>query len=284
VQKSSPGGTVNYLYDGMNVLEDVDSSGNVIARYTQQPGIDQPLAQLRSGTTSYYQQDGVGSVTSLTNSAGTIANTYTYDSYGKLSASTGTLTNRFQYTGREFDSETGQYFYRARYFDQNVGRFLSEDPIRFRGGGSNFYSYVGNSPTNLIDPFGLTTCVVTPTLGTICYDWKPGMNWIEPQGLQVPPLPPDLRPNPPKPPKPPAKQCSCDNYMQREFEEIDRRSWHAVMKTIGISSATQAAEHWGPHWLEHYLPWVEGADLLFLEYELWEIQEDVSAKYKHCEQ
>jgi RHS repeat-associated protein len=157
-QKSSPGGTTNYLYDGANLLEEVDNSGNVLARYTQEPGtgLDQPLSELRSGTTSYYQQDGLNSVTSLSNSAGVLANTYSYDSFGKLTASTGTLINPFQYTGREFDPETGIYQYRARYYDQNVGRFLSEDPLKGISDGVNFYAYVHNSSINLIDPTGLS--------------------------------------------------------------------------------------------------------------------------------
>ena len=53
------------------------------------------------------------------------------------------------FTGREWDSETGLYYYRARYYDPRIGRFISEDPIRFRGG-MNFYSYVLNNPVNLL--------------------------------------------------------------------------------------------------------------------------------------
>jgi RHS repeat-associated protein len=157
IQNANTSGTTNYLYDGPNVLEEVDGSGNVLARYTQGTGIDQPFSELRSGATSYYQQDAVGSVTSLSNSAGTLANTYTYDSFGKLTASTGTITNPFQYTAREFDAETGQYFYRARYIDPSVGRFLSADPVGFKGG-INFYAYVLNNPINLSDPTGLKGC------------------------------------------------------------------------------------------------------------------------------
>src|SRR5207249_6441384 len=125
--KSSASATTNYLYDGANVLEEVDNSGNVLARYTQGKGIDEPLAESRSATTSYYQADGLGSITSLSNSAGALANTYTYDSFGKLTASTGTIVNPFRYTGRESDNESGLYYYRARYYDQNVGRFIGED-------------------------------------------------------------------------------------------------------------------------------------------------------------
>ena len=109
---------------------------------------------LRTSATSYFHADGLGSITSLSNSAGTIANTYTYDSYGDLTASTGTLVNSFRYTGRESDPETGLYYYRARYYDPSTGRFLREDPAGF-GGGINFYSYVSNTPPNGNDPFGL---------------------------------------------------------------------------------------------------------------------------------
>ena len=158
VQKSSVQGanttTTNYVYDGDNILEEVDQSGNILARYTQGQGVDEPLAEGRSGTTSYYQQDGLGSVTSLSSSAGTLStNTYTYDSYGNTST-TATVVNPFRYTGREFDTETGVYYYRARYYDQSIGRFLSEDPIGFRGG-IDFYSYVSSSPNNRSDPSGL---------------------------------------------------------------------------------------------------------------------------------
>jgi YD repeat-containing protein len=72
IQKSGPLGTVNYVYDGQNLLEELDSSGNVLARYTRTENLDEPLSELRSGTTSYYQQDGLGSVTSLSNAAGAL--------------------------------------------------------------------------------------------------------------------------------------------------------------------------------------------------------------------
>ena len=146
--------TTNYLYDGSNAVADIDQNGSVLARYAETQNIDEPLAELRSGTTSYYEADGLGSVTSLSSGAGAIANTYTYDSFGKLTASTGSITNRFQYTAREFDSESGLYYYRARYYDPNIGRFVTEDPMRYRGGSADFYSYVSNSPIRYTDPQG----------------------------------------------------------------------------------------------------------------------------------
>jgi RHS repeat-associated protein len=123
--------------------------------------IDQPLAMERGNTIDYYEHDGLGSVTSLTAANGSIAQTYTYDSYGNLTNSSGSLTNFFRYTGREFDTETNLYYYRARYYDPSSGRFANEDPIRFRAG-ANFYRYVNNSPVLLIDPTGFCPPPQTP--------------------------------------------------------------------------------------------------------------------------
>jgi RHS repeat-associated protein len=72
-----------------------------------------------------------------------------------LSATPGGVDTRYKYTGRELDQETGLYYYRARYFDANVGRFIGQDPIGFSAGDSNLYRYVENNSINAIDPFGL---------------------------------------------------------------------------------------------------------------------------------
>jgi RHS repeat-associated protein len=143
-----------FAYDGDNLIEETNSSGGAVARYTQTQNIDEPLSMLRSSATSYYQADGLDSIISLTNSSGASAQTYAYDSFGKVTASSGSLVNSFQYTGRELDSETGLYYYRARYYDPGAGRFLSEDPITFTGG-IDFYSYVENNPTEFTDALGL---------------------------------------------------------------------------------------------------------------------------------
>lgn len=153
IYKSSLSGTSVFAYDGDNLVEETTAAGAVVARYSQTQNIDEPLAMLRSGATSYYHADGLGSVTSLSNSAGALAQTYSFDSFGKTTP-TGSLVNPFQYTGRELDPETSLYYYRARYYDPSAGRFLSEDPLQFRGGQANFYAYVGNDPSNWIDPRG----------------------------------------------------------------------------------------------------------------------------------
>ena len=156
IKKVTSTATSIFAYDGDNLIEETNSSGAAVARYEPTQNIDEPLAMLRSGATSYFHADGLGSVTSLSNAAGSIANTYTYDSFGKLTASTGSLVNPFQYTARESDSETGLYYYRARYYGPDVGRFISEDPVRFHSDGTNLYPYVGNNPVREIDPSGLS--------------------------------------------------------------------------------------------------------------------------------
>ncbi|MGB6458931.1 MAG: hypothetical protein WBG02_03105, partial [Candidatus Acidiferrum sp.] len=74
-------------YDDKNLIEEVNSAGSVVARYTQGENIDEPLAMLRSGATSYYEQDDLSSVTSLSNGAGSLAQTYTFGTRGQTGRS-----------------------------------------------------------------------------------------------------------------------------------------------------------------------------------------------------
>ena len=155
IQKISPNFTSIFVYDGPNLIETLNGSGNEVASYAQTQKIDEALAELRSSTTDYYLADGLGSITSLSVSSGALANTYTYDSFGILTASIGTARNYFEYTGRDFDPETSLNFYRSRYYDPTIGRFLNEDPIRWFSGTADFYGYVHNDPVGMVDPLGL---------------------------------------------------------------------------------------------------------------------------------
>jgi len=142
-------------------------------RYTHAGNIDEPLAEMRNTTAGYYEQDGIGSVTSLTTFAAGLVDSYGYDAFGNITASTNGLINSFQYTGRDYDAETGLRYYRARYYEPQSGRFLSEDPLGF-GAGDNFYPYVLNNPTNLRDPSGRSAgSAALPAVGgtaaTICF-------------------------------------------------------------------------------------------------------------------
>jgi RHS repeat-associated protein len=170
IQKWSTSGTTIYVYDGANIVAEYDSSGALIARYAQGQGIDQPLAITKQGTTAYYNAD-LGSITTLRDAGGALVASYTYEAFGKTT-STGTLVNPFQYTGREWDQETGLYYYRARYYDQTLGRFVSEDPIRFRGG-IDFYKYAEDNPVMFKDPTGNDTYVCTAPLHSFGPIWGP---------------------------------------------------------------------------------------------------------------
>jgi RHS repeat-associated protein len=88
----------------------------------------------------------------LTGSSGTVTANYTYAPYGTTS-STGTANASFQFSGRENDGASNLYYYRARYYSAQAGRFISQDPIGLLGG-INLYAYVDGNPISLVDPLG----------------------------------------------------------------------------------------------------------------------------------
>jgi RHS repeat-associated protein len=155
--------TVNFTYDGMDVV--MDDDGTTATTYQNGLGIDNKLKQ-NNGSDAYFLQDHLGSTVGLASSAGSITDANTYDSFGN--ASNSAFPTRYQFTGREFDSKTGLNYYRARWYDPKVGRFISEDPIGFRGGDVNLYGYVENNPVNHSDPLGLAP---TPGYEQRCKTW-----------------------------------------------------------------------------------------------------------------
>jgi RHS repeat-associated protein len=241
IYKSSSSGTSIYAYDGVNLIEETNASGGVLARYAQGMHVDEPLGMLRSSATSYYEADGLGSVTSLSNAAGALAQTYTFDSFGKQTASTGSLTNPFQYTARELDPETNLYYYPARYYDPAAGRFLNEDPRGFNSGDGNFYEYTLDDPINHTDASGMQAEPL-PVPVPASDPWLPGwFGWLrdlslggagfqtDPWGrLYSPSLDPtNLSPlQPPPSPKPPAAPSTSPDpsaQRQNEYEKYKKR-------------------------------------------------------------
>ena len=152
---------IAYLYDGVDVVADNNSDGST-TEYLNGAGVDDKLRQSTASTGSlYFQTDHLGSTTALTNSSGNVAERQSYTPFGQT---TGSNLTRYGFTGRERDNVTGLTNFRARWYDAEQGRFMSEDPIGFDGG-MNFYSYAGNSPTNFVDPMG--TSALTFTKGLI---------------------------------------------------------------------------------------------------------------------
>jgi RHS repeat-associated protein len=190
IRKVFGSATIIYAYDGENIVEETDASGTAVARYAMGLSIDEPLAMLRSSATHYYSADGLGSVTSLTDGSGTVAASYTYDTFGNLAASTGSVTNPLRYTAREWDSATGLYFYRLRYYGPAIGRFLSEDPL---WSPQTAFAYVGNNPMNYVDPFGLARVkVCLNTMKLVLSDNKGNVLFcpdIQAVGCEVSPTP-----------------------------------------------------------------------------------------------
>lgn len=148
-----------YVYDNDNVAQEIytDPSGTATKTwYTHGAGTDEHLALERNGSYYYYHSDGLGSITAITDASWNVLQSYTYDSFGMVKPST-SFRNSYTYTSREWDKETGLYYYRARYYDPMEGRFLSVDPVPFKNRTRdqlNSYAYTANNPINFTDPSG----------------------------------------------------------------------------------------------------------------------------------
>jgi RHS repeat-associated protein len=147
------------------VLEERDESGSLLASYIYG---DDLIRQQRSGNNSFYHYDGLGSTRALTDPTQVVTDTYVYDAFGVSLQQTGTTLNYFQFAGEQLDPEIGMYYLRARYYDQQVGRFITRDTVD--GSLTNpqsrhKYVYAENNPVNRIDPSGRMSVSVTASMG-----------------------------------------------------------------------------------------------------------------------
>lgn len=155
-----------YYYDGQNIIrllsETTNTEGIVTTQefyFTHGPDTDQPLI-LHAAQDYYYHSDQLGSIIALADSSGSIAERVSYSSFGAplfISAATGSTHpvsgvpgNIFAFTGREWDGDSDLYYYRSRYYEPEIGRFLQEDQLF----SANLYAYVSNNPVNMRDPSG----------------------------------------------------------------------------------------------------------------------------------
>jgi RHS repeat-associated protein len=150
VARVESGNQSGWTYDSEGSIREAGSS--TTRHYVQAAGVDEPLASVEGAEYSFFLRDGLSSVATLATPSGTSVQERRYDAWGQPEV--GGERSGFSFTSREWEPATGLYYYRARYYVPTLGRFMSEDPIRF-GGGANFYSYVRARVATRWDPFGL---------------------------------------------------------------------------------------------------------------------------------
>jgi len=186
--------TYIYIYDREDVIIErlsttIGSGAPTVTtkKYVHGPGVDEPLAVAKGGNVYYYHADGLGSIVALTDWSEATVEGYSYDTFGRVERFGNAVQNTYGFTGREYDIETGLYYYRSRYYDPQTGRFISKDPIGFAGGDANLYNYVdivGKPPldTNL---YSYVDIVGKPPIETNLYQYAGNdpINLIDPLGL-----------------------------------------------------------------------------------------------------
>jgi RHS repeat-associated protein len=190
IGKSANGVTLQYSWDGNDLVEVRDSSGTVLKKFVYGGGIDAPILMRTDNGDYYYSMDGLGSISELTDASGTLVESYRYDANGNTKLyddssnqiAESSIGNPFFYTAREYDFETKLYYYRARYYDPKMGVFLETDPMGYQQG-MNLYSYVHNNPLTGTDPMGLADVYIT--IGGSSGDGNPGSSfpWYDPYNL-----------------------------------------------------------------------------------------------------
>ncbi|MFL5242523.1 MAG: SBBP repeat-containing protein [Gemmataceae bacterium] len=154
--------TTHFAYDGPNAWADLDgNNGNApLMRRLYLDGVDQMVARSAGTTAAWYLTDRLGSVRDIANnSTGVSIDHLDYDGFGTAAESTPANGDRYKYTAREFDGESGLQYNRARYYDPKSGRWTNEDPLGFEAGDGNLYRYCLNSPPHCSDPSGLAAIV-----------------------------------------------------------------------------------------------------------------------------
>jgi len=187
VKLANPGGSLTetrYFYDDARVIEEQDASVVTQATYVYGNYVDEVLSMARGGQDYYYHQNALWSVVAVSDDTASVVERYAYDAYGFVSITDGAgspvpsnawgtphsaVENPYLFTGRRLDEESGLYYYRARYYDSEKGRFLQRDPLGYVDG-LNLYIYARSNPIVNIDPSGQISWWQIRNLRT-CLQW-----------------------------------------------------------------------------------------------------------------
>jgi RHS repeat-associated protein len=159
ISKTLAGTNTKTLYDGPNAVQ--ETQGTSTSNLMTGLGTDETYARTTSGGTETLLTDALNSTLALAGSTGTVQTSYTYDPFGVTTQEGTASGNTFQYAGREYDGHN-LYNNRDRYYNPNITRFLSQDPLGQEANGPNLYPYTLDSPTNAIDAYGTVALTAGP--------------------------------------------------------------------------------------------------------------------------
>ena len=245
IVENNPSRSVQYQYDGMNnriariegsnttryvldlgggmsrVLAETDENGTIQAYYVYGLGLISRITPDESR--HFYHYNNRGDTIALTDVSGNVTDSYSYDEYGKLLESTCSTENPFKFVGRYGVMDEGDnfYFMRARFYDADAGRFLSEDPLGFEGGDWNLYAYVGGNPVVGIDPEG-----------TFSISWNP-LNAVVASVVELPSMVGNFTQQSYYTYKYFSSYYNGEDYARNAYSELAQESSNKVFKSVG---------------------------------------------------
>lgn len=157
-----------FFYDHWQVIEEQNTAGATVVTYVHNPAfIDSKVQMERTQNhpqgpgTFYLHQNGRFDLAAITDAGGNVVEKRFYDDFGRITdaakapAVASAVGNAWGFQGQYLDYETGFYYFRERYYDPELGRFLQRDPVWDPMNQANDYTFVGNNPASALDPLGL---------------------------------------------------------------------------------------------------------------------------------